>query len=91
MVSLSQSARLNELCMYSITVETVTVGFEQTSYSASEDGPLNVQVCAVISNLLGDLECNLVVTFNAVSNNKSGKVYGLLSSNVKWQPQSKVL
>ena len=60
--------------MYSITVETVTVGFEQTSYSTSEDGPLNVQVCAVISNLLGDLECNLVVTFNAVSNNKSGKV-----------------
>ena len=60
--------------MYSITVETVTVRFEQTSYSASEDGPLNVRVCAVISNLLGDLECNLVVTFNAVSNNKSGKV-----------------
>ena len=74
MVSLNQYARLNELCMYSITVETVTVGFEQTSYSASEDGPLNVRVCAVISNLLGDLECNLVVTFNAVSNNKSGKV-----------------
>ena len=55
-------------------VETVTVGFDQTSYSTSEDGPLNVQVCAEISNLLGDLECNLVVTFNAVSNNKSGKV-----------------
>ena len=55
-------------------VETVTVGFEQPSYSASEDGPLNVQVCAQISNLQGDLECNLVVTFNAVSNNKSGKV-----------------
>ena len=74
MVSLNQSARLNELYMYSITVETVTVGFEQTSYSASEDGQLNVRVCAVISNLLGDLACNLLVTFNAVSNNKSGKV-----------------
>ena len=61
-------------CVHSTTAETVTVGFEQTSYSASEDGPLNVQVCAEISNLLGDLECNLVVTFNAVSNNKSGKV-----------------
>ena len=60
--------------MYPITVETVSVGLEQTSYSASEDGPLNVQVCAQISNLLGDLECNLVVTFNAVSSNKSGKV-----------------
>ena len=77
--------------MHSTTAEMVIVGFEQTSYLASEDGPLNVQVCAEISNLLGDLECNLVVTFNAVSNNKSGKVYGLLSSNVKWQPQSKVL
>ena len=60
--------------MHSTTAETVIVGFEQTSYSASEDGPLNVQVCAEISNLLGDLECNLVVTFNGVSNNKSGKV-----------------
>ena len=59
--------------LHSITVETVTIGFEQTSYSASEDGPLNVQVCAEISNLLGNLECNLVVTFNAVSNTKSGK------------------
>ena len=56
------------------TVETVTVGFNQTSYSASEDGPLNVQVCAEISNLQGDLECNLVVTFNAVSNSTSGKI-----------------
>ena len=55
-------------------VETVSVGFEQTSYSTSEDGPLNVEVCAQIGNLQGDLECNLVVTFNAVSNNKSGMV-----------------
>ena len=52
----------------------MSVGFEQTSYSASEDGPPSMEVCAEISNLLGDLECNLVVTFNAVSNNKSGKV-----------------
>ena len=59
-------------CVHSTTAETVTVGFAQTSYSASEDGPLNVQVCAEISNLLGDLQCDLVVTFNAVSNNKSG-------------------
>ena len=64
----------------------MTVGFEQTSYSASEDGPLNVWVCAEISNLLGDLECNLVVTFNAVSNNKSGKVVHISYSNVKLLP-----
>ena len=60
--------------LHSLTVETVSVGFEQTSYSASEDGPLNVRVCAEISNLLEDLECNLVVTFNAISNNTAGEV-----------------
>ena len=71
------------ICLHSLTVGTVTIGFEQTSYSGSEDGPLNVQVCAEISNLLGDLECNLVVTFNAVSNNKSGKVVHISYTNVK--------
>ena len=60
--------------LFSLTVETVSVEFEQTSYSASEDGSPIVEVCAQISNLQGDLECNLVVTFNAVSNNKSGMV-----------------
>ena len=69
--------------MYSLTVGTVSVGFAQTSYSASEDGPLNEQVCAEISNLLGDLQCDLVVTFNAVSNNKSGKVVHISYSNVR--------
>ena len=65
-------------CIPSHAVETVSVGFNQTSYSASEDGPQNVQVCAQISNLLGDLECNLVVTFNAVSNSISGKMIPVL-------------
>ena len=51
----------------------MTVGFQQTSYQASEDPPLNGEVCAVISNLMGALECDLTVTFGAVSNNKSGK------------------
>ena len=60
--------------MHSITVGNVTVGFNLTSYSTSEDGSPSVEVCAQISNLQGDLECNLVVTFNPVSNNKSGKV-----------------
>ena len=62
------------ICLFSFAVETVSVGFEQTSYSASEDGSPSVEVCAQISNLQGDLECNLMVTFNAVSNNKSGMV-----------------
>ena len=50
------------------------VGFEPTSYTISEDGPLVGQVCVQINNLMGDLECNLVVNLNAISNNKSGKV-----------------
>jgi len=53
----------------------VSVGFEQITYQASENGPLNEEVCAVISNLQGDLECNLTVTFGAVSNNKTGKFH----------------
>ena len=61
--------------LFSIAGETVSVGFEQTSYQASENGPLNEEVCAVISNLVGDLECNLTVTFGAVSNNKSGEFH----------------
>ena len=62
-------------CLLPIAGETVSVGFEQTSYQASENGPLNEEVCAVISNLMGDLECNLTVTFGAVSNNKSGEFH----------------
>ena len=56
------------------TVENVTIGFEPTSYTISEDGPLVGEVCVQISNLIGELECNLVVTFNALSNEKSGKL-----------------
>ena len=60
--------------MHLMTVETVSVGFQQTSYSTSEDGPLNVQVCAEISNLMGELESNLTINFNAIFNDKSGEV-----------------
>ena len=61
-------------CIHSTTVESVIVGFEPTSYTISEDGPLVGQVCVQINNLMGDLECNLVVNLNAISNNKSGMV-----------------
>jgi len=60
-------------CLLPIAGETVSVGFEQTYYQTSENGPLSEEVCAVISNLIGDLECNLTVTFGAVSNNKTGE------------------
>ena len=63
------------LCLFSIAGETVSVGFDLTSYQASENGPLNEEVCAVIGNLIGDLECDLTVTFGAVSNNKTGKFH----------------
>ena len=53
----------------------MSVGFDLTSYQASENGPLNEEVCAVIGNLIGDLECDLTVTFGAVSNNKTGKFH----------------
>jgi len=64
-----------------ITGETVSVGFEQTFYQASENGSLNGEVCAVIGNLTGDLECNLTVTFGAVSNNITGKDNFVLPSS----------
>ena len=61
------------LLFFSTAGETLSVGFEQTSYQTSENGPLNEEVCAVIGNLMGVLECNLTVTFGVVSNNKTGK------------------
>ena len=60
--------------MHFTTVESVTVGFEQTSYTISEDGPLVGEVCVQISNLMGELECDLTINFNALSNDKSGEV-----------------
>ena len=60
------------------------VGFRQTSYQASEDPPLNGEVCAVIGNLMGDLECDLTVTFGAMSNSKSGMYsFSVDSPNLK--------
>ena len=62
----------------------MSVGFEPTSYQASEDPPLNGEVCAVIGNLMGDLECDLTVTFGAMSNSKSGMYnFSVDSPNLK--------
>ena len=52
----------------------MTIGFEPTSYTISEDGPLVGQVCLQINNLMGGLECNLTVNLDAISNDKSGKM-----------------
>ena len=41
----------------------VTVDFDQTSYTVSEDESF-LEVCAVIVSLMGNLDCDLVVTFS---------------------------
>ena len=75
---------INVTCMCDFTtVESVTVGFEPTSYTISEGGPLVGEVCVQISNLMGELECNLVVTFNATSNSKSGTGVLKMPNSVK--------
>ena len=44
----------------------VAIDFVETSYTASEgDAPL--EVCAVIVSLMGNLDCDLVVTFSELS------------------------
>jgi len=69
------------LCLLPIAGETVSVEFEQTSYQTSENGPLSEEVCTVIGNLMGDLECNLTVTFGVVSNNKTGKFHASIQQS----------
>ena len=41
----------------------VTIVFNQTSYTVSEDES-SLEVCAVIASLMGNLDCDLVVTFS---------------------------
>ena len=38
--------------------------FNETTYSASEAGPLEMDVCVQISDLAGELQSNLIVTLN---------------------------
>ena len=38
--------------------------FNETTYSASEAGPLEVDVCVQITDLTGELQSNLIVTLN---------------------------
>ena len=77
----SNSFSVYILCLLAIAGETVSVGFQQIFYQTSETGPLSEEVCAVIDNLMGDLECNLTVTFGAVSNNKTGKFHASIQQH----------
>ena len=38
--------------------------FNETTYSASEAGPLEVDVCVRISDLTGELQSSLIVTLS---------------------------
>ena len=46
--------------------------FNETTYSASEAGPLEVDVCVRISDLIGELQSNLIVTLNDLPGNATG-------------------
>jgi len=45
--------------------------FEQPTYTGSEGGP-PVMICAQITALMGTLDCDLVVTFSAIPDAKTG-------------------
>lgn len=53
------------VCSFYYFFAAVTVIFEEFLYTASEgDSPL--EVCAEIQSLIGNLDCDLVVTFAAL-------------------------
>jgi len=45
--------------------------FDEATYTGSEGGP-PVMICAQITSLMGTLDCDLVVTFSAIANTKTG-------------------
>ena len=54
---------MNFVYFYIIFFAAVTIVFNQTSYTVSEDES-SLEVCAVIVSLMGSLDCDLVVTFS---------------------------
>ena len=45
-------------------ISGATVAFNETTYSTSEAGPLEVDVCVQISDLTGELQSSLIVTLS---------------------------
>ena len=45
-------------------ISGATLVFNETTYSVSEAGPLEVDVCVRISDLTGELQSDLIVTLN---------------------------
>ena len=54
-----------------ISLVAVTIMFEQPTYTGSE-GESPVMICAQITALMGTLDCDLVVTFSAIPDAKTG-------------------
>ena len=48
--------------------------FNETTYSASEAGPLEVDVCVQISDLTGELQSSLIVTLNDLPSTITGRM-----------------
>ena len=53
-------------------ISGATLVFNETTYSASEAGPLEVDVCAQISDLTGELQSNLIVTLSDLPGTLTG-------------------
>ena len=62
-------------------ISGATLVFNETTYSASEAGPLEVDVCVQISDLTGELQSNLIVTLSDLP----GTLTGILQFQLKLQ------
>ena len=54
----------SQVVLINIFISGATLVFNETTYSASEAGPLEVDVCVQISDLTGELQSSLTVTLN---------------------------
>ena len=71
-ICIPSSSRLTAiLAVLIISLVAVTIMFEQPTYTGSEGGP-PVMICAQITALMGTLDCDLVVTFSAIPDAKTG-------------------
>ena len=60
--------------LINIFISGATLVFNETTYSASEAGPLEVDVCVQISDLTGELQSDLIVTLNDLPSTITGRM-----------------
>ena len=53
-------------------ISGATVVFNETTYSTSEAGPLEVDMCVRISDLTGELQSSLIVTLSDLPGTLTG-------------------